>query len=377
MNDSVNILVTGDTFLGGGRVKDLALKNSVDVLFGNFISKIKKADISVTNLESPLIENGTPIFKTGPNLKSPVKTIEVLKNAGFNLLTLANNHILDYGEDGIISTLESCQRAEIGTVGAGINEAKKHLPFVVKVKGISLSIINIAENEFIALNEKSAGAHALNPIKNYKLIKECSNKFDHTIVIVHGGHENYNLPSPRMKETYRFFVNAGASAVVGHHPHCYSGYEEYKDSLIFYSIGNFLFDNIENRDSMWNEGYMVELICKKNNIDFKIIPYVQNGKSAGLNSLSVEEKKLFDKKLSDLNLVIQRDSELEKKFSEYCESKLREYNAYLEPYSNRYLHALRNRNLFPSFITCRKRTLLLNLVRCEAHRDVLKKILQK
>jgi len=376
MNDSINILITGDTHLGGGRVKELALNNTVGKLFGDFTTKIQEADISITNLESPLIEEGTPILKTGPNLKSPVETVNVLKNVGFNLLTLANNHIMDYGEEGLISTLETCHETGLKTVGAGINEANKCHPFITEISDISLSIINIAENEFSTLEENSSGAHALNPVKNYNLIKEYSNRMDHVIVIVHGGHENYQLPSPRMKEAYRFFIDSGATAVIGHHTHCFSGYEEYNNAPIFYSIGNFLFDKIDSGNSGWCEGYMINLKCKKNDIDYQIIPYKQNNEHIGLNTLNSKEIRKFDKRISSLNDIIQNDMKLEEKFLEYCQSKKNEYSAYIEPHSNKYLHALRNRGLFPSLISDRKRRLILNLIRCEAHRDVLINILK-
>lgn len=375
MSKAVKILITGDTHLGSGRIVEPALKNSTERLFGSFKSKIEEVDLSITNLESPLIDKGDPIPKTGPNLKSPVKAVEILKDAGFDLLTLANNHILDYGGEGLTSTFEACKKNKIKTVGAGKNKNEASQPFTQVIGDIRIGIINVAENEFGTTNNDSPGAHSLNPVQNYYRIKEISN-VDYIFVIVHGGHEYYPLPSPRMKETYRFFIDAGASAVIGHHPHCYSGYEIYKNAPIFYSLGNFLFDKNKGGISSWNKGYMVEFSISKRELDFDIIPYIQNAENIGLRTLKNDEQLQFDKDLSELNDIIVDQEKLGAKFKEYCESSRKLYNAYIEPHSVRFVHALRNRNLFPSFLSDRKKRLLLNLTRCEAHRDVLQKILQ-
>lgn len=377
MNQPIKLLITGDTYLGGGRVKELAINNSKERIFGEFLKKIRNADISITNLESPLIDDAKPISKTGPNLKSPIQSLKLLKSAGFNLLTLANNHIMDFGKEGLRSTLQACSKFGIGTVGAGKGLVESRQPFVWEIQGVRIAIINIAENEFGTTNDDSPGANALNPVQNYYQIRDIRKTVDYVILIIHGGHENYPLPSPRMKEIYRFFVDAGVSAVVGHHPHCYSGFEMYKNAPIFYSLGNFLFDKSNTVYSKWNMGFMVMFTISKEGLGFEIIPYVQNAENVGLRSLSKEEHSLFRENILQINKVIIDDQELEKRFEYFCESCRNQYSSYIEPYSIRYIHFLRNRNLFPSLLTKRKKRLLLNLTRCEAHRDVLMKILEQ
>ncbi|SHE34235.1 poly-gamma-glutamate synthesis protein (capsule biosynthesis protein) [Fodinibius roseus] len=377
MSDPIKILITGDTHLGSGRVESLAITNSTEQLFGNFTSKIQNADISVTNLESPLIDKGSTISKIGPNLKSPVQSLKVLKNVGFNLLTLANNHIMDYGEEGLLSTLKACSETGIETVGAGKNSKEASQPFMKAIKGTRVGILNIAENEFGTTNNGSPGAYALNPVKNFYQINKISEAVDNLIVVVHGGHERYPLPSPRMKETYHFFIDAGAAAVVGHHPHCYSGYEVYNNAPIFYSIGNFMFDKYTSAQSDWSKGYMVELNIDNESLEFDIIPYIQNAENAGLHPLDKKESGLFDDNISKLNAVISDNEELDRRFKEFCESSRNRYSAYIEPHSIRYIHALRNRKLFPSLLSKRKKKLLLNLTRCESHRDVLQNLLEE
>jgi len=377
MDESIKVLITGDTHLGGGRVLDLALACEKEKLFGQFLNMFQQADLTITNLESPLLDKGTPIHKIGPNLKSPVKALGILKSVGFDLLTLANNHIMDYGEEGLKSTLNACSKAGIRTVGAGMNFEEIHKPFVIEINDISICIINITENEFSTANEDSPGAYALNLVQNFHLIKDHSASADYVIVIIHGGHENYPLPSPRMKETYRFFVEAGANAVIGHHPHCFSSYEIYKNTPVFYSIGNFLFDWDKSTKTDWNEGFMVQLSIAKKSLKFDTIPYVQNSENVGLRPLTSDEMVQFKNKISQLGKIIKSKSELERRFEDYCEETRNLYSALIEPHSIKYLHALRNRNLFPTLLSKRKRKSLLNLVRCESHRDVVIKLLDK
>ncbi len=379
MSEKIRVIITGDTHLGGGRVKELAEINDAEELFGNFLPLIRSADISITNLESPAIDDGEPIPKTGPNLKSPDGTVEVLKNAGFDLVTLANNHIMDYKDEGLHSTIVACKQAGIETVGAGssLEEAKK--PFIREIRGIRLSVINIAENEFGTTQNATPGCHPLDPVQNYYSIRKAKEESDRVIVIVHGGHEHYELPSPRMKETYRFFADAGADAVVGHHTHCISGYDVYNDTPILYSLGNFLFDaetHFSGIATPWHTGMIAELNVNKSGIDFDLHPFVQNAEEAGLRSLTAAERNEFEETIEKLNKTIQQDELLADSFDDYCARMNKMYSSYIEPHSSQILHALRNRKLLPSMLSGRKKRLLLNLTRCEAHRDVLIKTLK-
>jgi poly-gamma-glutamate synthesis protein (capsule biosynthesis protein) len=113
-------------------------------------------------------------------------------------------------------------------VGGGTNLQEASKILYKKIDEKVLALINCCENEFSIATEVTAGSNPLNPIQQYYAIQEAKSKADYVLVIVHGGHELWQLPSPRMQETYRFFIDAGADAVVNHHQHCYSGYEIYK-----------------------------------------------------------------------------------------------------------------------------------------------------
>lgn len=368
------LVITGDTHLGGGRVTDLAVKGDINSLFGEFASIIDDSDLAVTNLESPVIDGGTPIPKTGPSLKSSSDLLPALKKAGFDLVTLSNNHIMDYGEEGLRSTINECRKSGLETVGAGENFEEASRPYTCEINGIRIAILNIAENEFGTTQNGTPGGYGMDPVQNFNSIRECRNHADHVIMIVHGGHEHYELPSPRMKKTYRFFADAGASAVISHHTHCPCGYEEYNGVPICYSLGNFLFDRAGKQKSgltPWNEGLIAKLLISKHKLEVVYHPYIQNHSTPGLRKMSQEELQSFSLKMERLNEIIGDDERLEEEFENYCKRSYRMYSSFVEPHSNRLLHALRNRNLAPSMLSRKKKRLLLNLARCEAHRDVL------
>ncbi|MDZ7693149.1 MAG: CapA family protein [Balneolaceae bacterium] len=355
-NKNINIVITGDTHLGSERVCENALKCNVDNLLAEFLTVIQNSDLAITNIESPIIDQGEPSVKFGPHLKSPVDSLKVIKEAGFDLVTLANNHIMDYGEEGLISTLDNCKRLGIETVGAGKNFSEASATKYCNLQGTNIAIINLCENEFGTASGNSCGSHPLDPIQNYYTIKETSNEADIVVVIVHGGHEMYPLPSPRMKKTYRYFVDSGADVVVGHHTHCYSGYEVYKNSPIFYSLGNFLFDiGADHNKKGWNEGILLELIFNNKKIDFILHPYVQNREETGVFLLGKEEGKKFWENIKKLNQIIENDDKLNSSFKKYCKNSQRLYKYFIEPHSSRMIHFFQKKNVLPSFLKERKK----------------------
>lgn len=366
----VKVLITGD-FCPVNRIQRLIERADYSKIFNDFLILTKEADIILTNLECPLTESEKKEKKSGPNLKAKSKSIDALSFAGFNLVTLANNHIMDYGKEGLFDTINSCKKAHIDFVGAGSDLFSARLPFYKEVKGVKIAVVNFCENEWSVATMNTAGSNSLNPIANFSEIKNAKINADFVIVIVHGGHEYYPLPSPRMQETYRFFIDAGADVVIGHHTHCYSGYETYKDKQIFYSLGNFIFDWPGKFNSLWNKGYAVLLTFKEGRIDFELLPFIQGDENPGIRFLNKKENALFNEEISIMNHQIGNKSFLETRFKEFVQSRKKEYLSHIEPYSNKHLLALHNRGLLPSFVSSKKKRMLLNLIRCEAHRDVL------
>jgi poly-gamma-glutamate synthesis protein (capsule biosynthesis protein) len=175
-----------------------------------------------------------------------------------------------------------------------------------------------------------------------------------------------------MKKWYRFFVDAGANAVIGHHTHIISGYEVYQEAPIFYSLGNFCFDWPGLRNKPWNNGMMVRLQIEKHQpITFELEYFNQNNEQPGVFLLSDEEKSTAMQSVDQLNGIIADDLLLEQRFANYVASWKPVMDTWIQPYQGKYLPSLFKRGLLPQLITKKKKLLYTNLIRCEAHRDIL------
>lgn len=369
----MKVLIAGD-FVPRHRVASLIDNKDYQTVLGEVKPLTEKFDFSIVNLEAPVIyDKPTPITKTGPNLSCSGNAVEALRWAGFDCVTLANNHFYDQGEQGVDGTLKACEKYEINYVGGGHNLKEAESVLYKEIEGIVLAIINFCENEWSIATTDHGGSAPLSLIHNTKNIQEARKKADYVVVIVHGGTEHYQLPSPRMKETYRFFIEQGADVVVNHHQHCYSGYEIYNNKPIFYGLGNFCFDKNDASDSLWNEGYLLSLTFENESFCFDLLPYTQCAATPCIDFTI--EPTLFQSRLKELNAIITDDQLLTGEFKKMAQKKKSLLN-FLEPYKNKYLKLLLSKGLLPSTLNQEKKNIILEIFRCEAHFDVMKELLQ-
>jgi len=371
MND-VSIVITGDFCVNELFEREFINDDSFQ-FFGETLNFYKKKDFVITNLEYPLTNCNAKIDKTGPTLKGNPLIINRLKSAGFNLATLANNHILDYGEQGLADTLKICQKNNINFVGAGLNLKEAQQPFYFEKEGLRIAILNFAENEWSIASQSTAGANPLNVIDNVHVIREVKDKVDVVIVIIHGGHEYYHLPSPRIVKQYRFYAENGASVIVGHHPHCISGYEMYNNVPIFYSLGNFLF-TMKSKYEAWYTGLILQLsIGNKNKIKWELIPIRQNKESYNLTLLKNDDKRAVLNDVDKYSQIISNEQALTEHWNRFLIEKQKEYITVFSPlnaFENKYIKAGIRRMGLERFLLKKKQyKQILNLIRCEAHLD--------
>ncbi len=329
-----------------------------------------EADYSIVNLECPIVHGGEkPIVKNGPHLHADTHALEALKEIGADCVTLANNHFRDFGDDGVLNTLAELTSRGIDYVGGGANLKDAAAVLYKQIGQETLAIVNCCEHESSIATEEHSGSNPLNPIQQYYAIQEAKSKADYVLVIVHGGVEHYPLPTPRMQETYRFFIDAGADAVGNHHQHCYSGYEMYKGKPIFYGLGNLCFDR-SKRNSIWNEGYVLDLTLSKNGPGYVLIPYHQCDAEPKVLLYNDAEKQTFEKRIEELNAIIANPGELAANYEELKRSTRMKYRAYIEPYKSKLMRFLFRKHLLHSFMR-RKYVLIHNLIQCESHRERL------
>ncbi len=368
----MNILIAGD-FVPSFRVAE-QIENGDYSCLNEIKTIIQSVDYSIVNFESPIvIRDAKPINKTGPNLKCSEKAMECLVEAGFKCVTLANNHFRDFGQIGVEDTLNSCKKYGMDYVGGGVNIDEAQQICYKEIHDQKLAIINICEKEWSIANSSFGGSAPLNPISNYYSIKRAKEIADYVIVIVHGGIEHYQFPTPRMVETYRFFVDAGADVVINHHQHCYSGYEVYKNKPIFYGLGNFCFDKNGVQNSAWNIGYMVKLNLTQSL--FEIIPFNQCSSTSTVKLMVDEERNKIDQDLNQINTIITNSKKLDCVFENYIKTIQPIRKIALEPIYNKFLLKLRSKKLFPSFFKGRTMMDWCDRLNCESHRELLGKML--
>lgn len=223
----VEIILTGDVMLGRTVMTKSLDSGDPSYPFRKVAGKLAEADLVFINLENPFTEN-CPRTSVGFKFCTDPKLIEGLKLAGIDIVTLANNHARDYGTDGLEKTVEFLKGAEIEAVGLGNLVIKQK-------KGIRFGFLGF---DFVSKNPKD---------EDFKLVSDSDEKVQVLIVGVHWGEEYQDKANEFQREWARRLVEAGADVVVGHHPHFVQDSETMGGKLIYYSLGNFIFDQ------MWSQ----------------------------------------------------------------------------------------------------------------------------
>lgn len=183
---------------------ELFEKGDIDTLIGSELKDIiLNADYRIFNLEIPLTDESAPIKKCGPNLIASTKCISAYQTMNIDLLTLANNHILDQGKKGLDSSIKTLKNAGISYVGVGdsIKDASK--PKIISCNGKKIGIYACVEHEFTVATEKDSGANPIDLLETPDHILELKKQCDYVIVLYHGGKEQYRYPSPNLQKTCR------------------------------------------------------------------------------------------------------------------------------------------------------------------------------
>lgn len=376
----MRILIAGD-FCPRDRVAQLIENESdIKVIPPPVKHLINKGiDYRIVNFECAVADASVSgITKCGPHLHCTDKAVRYLKECGFDCVTLANNHFRDYGDEGVKRTLIALEQQGIDYMGGGENLEEASKTLHKTIDGKKAAFINVCENEFSIASESRGGSAPIDVVGVCHRIKEAKEQgAQHVIVIVHGGHEHWQYPSPRMKKWYRFFVENGADAVVNHHQHCYSGYEVYHGKPIFYGLGNFCFDHPKKRGGIWNEGYMVILDITEDGIGYELIPYKQCDETPSVELMTGPHKQTFEQMVKAISNTIEDERLLGEKYKEFLNHKSKTIITSFTPYNSEYVRAAVGRRWIPYLIPRNKMAEMLDFISCEAHRDLLIEVMQK
>lgn len=309
------ILVGGD-LCPVNRFEPMFVRGEAEAILGPAAPWARGADLFLANLECPLIRSRTPIAKTGPVLGADAGAAKGLKALGLHALGLANNHIMDHGPSGLASTLEACAQAGIATFGAGSCLEEAGRPFSATVKGVRVGALAMAEREWSIAGPHRPGACPLDPIDFVGRLRDLRARVDFLAVLVHGGSEGFPFPSPRLRRVCRFLVDEGADLVTCQHSHCAGSFEAYRERLILYGQGNFIFDYPSHPHK---EGLLIALdLHPGREPAFTLVPFAQGAASAGLVDLEPGPRAAFLAALEERSASLDREGFLEAQWEDYC-----------------------------------------------------------
>ncbi|MBI5725311.1 MAG: CapA family protein [Planctomycetes bacterium] len=356
-------VVFGGDFCPLQRLESPILQGRRREIFGDALPVLQDKDLSLINLEAPLTLTEAPIMKTGPNLKVYPECVKALKAAGVDVAILANNHIGDHGPGPVLETLKILGENGIHHVGAGADLQDARRPLFLTKKGRKIAILAFAENEFGMARKDFPGANPLQPEANIRQIRAAAAQADITLAVVHGGNEYNPVPSPRMRETYRAFAEAGASAVVCGHTHCPQGIEIWAGSPVVYSLGN-LFFNIEGlaESELWWRGYLARISFGAVRASaLEVIPYSFD--SEQIRMLRDAERSRFFRYMECLSHLAADETESRRCWDAWCALMA---PSFMDTFSD-----LKWPPPADDEQACRRFIALRNLFSCEAHRELI------
>ncbi len=343
---------------------DISVKNSVELfaqkktneLFNDVPTAFSGADEVIVNLECAVTDSENAIKKCGPNLKAPVGTCEILKDIGVTVCALSNNHVFDYGKEGLIDTLKELDANGIIYTGVGENELDSRKNLYLKKGDKTICIVNVCEHEYTYALPDRMGARPYDPYDTIDDIIDGKKNADFVIVIYHGGKEHCRYPSPRLKKLCRSMIKHGADVVLCQHSHCIGCYEEFKDGFILYGQGNFHFvadffnDNAEKMKT-WNEGLLIELDIT-NKVSVRFIPVVVDG--LGIRLADDQEKQQVLSSLEERSQVLANGGDQEE-WQAFCQT-------------------MPHYKFLDKYFVGDEREVMAHYLDCEAHTDVWREL---
>jgi poly-gamma-glutamate synthesis protein (capsule biosynthesis protein) len=246
----VHLLAVGDVMLDRSLGQALQ-RGDLAYPFVGVADQLRAADITVGNLESALGDIGEPAPKRYP-FRAPPEAAAALELAGFDIVSLANNHAMDYGPQALHQAIALLQEANVAAVGAGANAQEAHAPLLIEQGGLTLaflSYVNVPveassgfDTAVWTATSESPGLAWADPAQIKADIAGLGEEVDVTIVMLHSGIEYQAAPGEAQQEAARTAIDAGADLVIGHHAHILQGIELYGEGVIIYGTGNFAFE---------------------------------------------------------------------------------------------------------------------------------------
>ena len=245
-SDSFSLVAVGDIMLGG-RSRKFINEFGAKYIFESVRPLFRRAPIGLANLEGPIAREAEKLERNYTYRVSPRTTKAMLK-AGINVVTLANNHLLDCGRDGVLETLQLLGEAGVTAIGAGVNKQAAHVPAILQAGDLRVGLLGYYWNRRTSARGPWPGSAMDTPPEVLAAdIAGLKGSTDRIVATFHWGVPYVREPSEADRAKARFAVDCGADIVIGHHPHIVQPFEIYRGRPIFYSVGNFTFGSGNSR----------------------------------------------------------------------------------------------------------------------------------
>lgn len=300
----VKIMAVGD-IMTSRTVGQKMLKHGYDYPFLKTGSLLSEADLTFGNLETAItpgkvVTTGEMMFRSDPEVA------KTLKDVGFDIVSLANNHTPNYGQKGLLDTYKLLDEQKVEYIGAGKDLAEARQLKITEVKGVKIGWLAYNADDVVPTNyqasDKRAGTVFMDVESMKKDVLSAKKQVDLVFVSMHAGTEYTAIPNKMQSDFARSAIDAGADLIIGHHPHVVQHLEKYKNKFIIYSLGNFVFDQ------MWSEptrrGLAVEITANKNKVEqLRFIPVIIDDYSQPRPALDPEAKVI----IKSLNYDLDKD----------------------------------------------------------------------
>lgn len=267
------IVAAGDVMLSRHVGTKIREAGNVNLPFLKIKDILASGDITFINLEAPFYNKGEPVTE-GMIFKAEPETIEGLTFSGIDIVSLANNHIKNKGEAGMIYTFDHLTKSGVKYAGAGRNDDEVHEAALLEKKGVKFAFLAYTASDGV---KESSDENISNPDVAFldseqakKDIGKAKENADAVIVSMHAGAEYAFDPSQKQIDFARSTIDSGASLVLGHHPHVVQKVERYKDGFIIYSLGNLVFDQMWSEET--REGVIAK--CRFEGKDLKSLEFI-------------------------------------------------------------------------------------------------------
>jgi poly-gamma-glutamate capsule biosynthesis protein CapA/YwtB (metallophosphatase superfamily) len=290
-------VVSGGDVMTDRNVKAYASQYGPDAVLAGIAPQMNAGDAAWVNLEGSLATIGSPLTAKDYTFEGPPAMAEALAGAGIDVVTVANNHAVDYGRAALMASIKRLDKAGVQVAGGGKDFDAAHTPAIVKTaNGQTIGFLgydDVIWPGFAATDTQAGIAQAVTDMSQVKKdVRDLAKVVDYVVVGFHWGIEYTHYPIAQQTSEAHAVVDAGADLVIGHHPHVLQGFETYKGALIAYSLGDLVFDHysVETGQTVLVDAVVTPTGVKATLIPAYVssngIPEVQHG-SAGRTILSL------------------------------------------------------------------------------------------